>query len=88
VKSDYPIKNVLKKPDLAGRMVAWFVELSELDITFSPRGAIKSQIIADFLLELKTPAEENKEQPWTLSVDGASNIRGSGAGVVLEGPDK
>jgi hypothetical protein len=30
---------------------------------------------------------ENSEQPWTLSVDGASNIRGSGAGVVLEGPD-
>jgi ribonuclease HI len=39
------------------------------------------------LLELTTPAEENNEQPWTLSVDGASNIRGSGAGVVLEGPD-
>ncbi|KAK2416882.1 protein NYNRIN [Trifolium repens] len=66
-------------------MVAWSVELSEFDITFSPRGAIKSQILADFLLELTTPAEENSEQPWTLSVDGASNIRGSGAGVELEG---
>jgi ribonuclease HI len=39
------------------------------------------------LLELTTPAEENSEQPWTLSVDGASNIKGSAAGVVLEGPD-
>ncbi|WJX67579.1 hypothetical protein P8452_52035 [Trifolium repens] len=68
-------------------MVAWSVELSEFDITFSPRGGIKSQILSDFLLELTTPAEENSEQPWTLSVDGASNIRGSGAGVVLEGPD-
>ncbi|WJX58397.1 hypothetical protein P8452_43858 [Trifolium repens] len=87
VKTDYPIKNVLRKPDLAGRMVAWSVELSEFDVTFSPRGAIKSQILADFLLELTTPAEENSEQPWTLSVDGASNIKGSGAGVVLEGPD-
>jgi hypothetical protein len=28
VKTDYPIKNVLRKPDLAGRMVAWSVELS------------------------------------------------------------
>ncbi|WJX63867.1 hypothetical protein P8452_48702 [Trifolium repens] len=87
VKTDYPIKNVLRKPDLAGRMVAWSVELSEFDITFSPRGAIKSQILADFVLELTTPAEESTEQPWTLSVDGASNIRGSGAGIVLEGPD-
>jgi hypothetical protein len=87
VKTDYPIKKVLRKPDLAGRMVAWAVELSEFDITFSPRGAIKSQILADFILELSTPPKENNEQPWTLSVDGASNIRGSGAGVVLEGPD-
>jgi hypothetical protein len=87
MKTDYPIKNVMKKPDLAGRMVAWSVELSEFDITFSQRGAIKSQILADFLLELTAPPEEGKEQPWTLSVDGASNVRGSRAGVVLEGPD-
>ncbi|GAU22916.1 hypothetical protein TSUD_326890 [Trifolium subterraneum] len=26
-------------------------------------------------------------QPWTLSVDGSSNLRSSGAGVVLEGPE-
>jgi hypothetical protein len=39
VKTDHPIKQVLKKPDLAGRMVAWSIELSEFDITFSPREA-------------------------------------------------
>ncbi|MCI52723.1 gag-pol polyprotein, partial [Trifolium medium] len=33
-----------------------------------------------------TPPGEDTTLPWTLSVDGASNIRGSGAGVVLEGP--
>ncbi|KAK2427613.1 hypothetical protein QL285_026181 [Trifolium repens] len=87
VKTDYPIKQVLKKPDLAGRMVAWSIELSEFDMTFSPRGAIKSQILADFVLEMTSPPEEEGNLPWTLSVDGASNIRGSGAGVVLEGPD-
>ncbi|PNY16673.1 hypothetical protein L195_g013398, partial [Trifolium pratense] len=87
VKTDFPIKNVLRKPDLAGRMVAWSVELSEFDITFSPRGAIMSQILAYFVLEMSTPPGMEKEQPWTLTVDGASNIKGSGAGVVLEGPD-
>jgi hypothetical protein len=55
VKTDYPIKNVLRKPDLAGRMVAWSVELSEFDITFSPRGAIKSQILADFCWSSRRP---------------------------------
>jgi hypothetical protein len=55
VKTDYPIKNILRKPYLAGKMVAWSVELLLFDITFSPRGAIKSQILADFLLELTAP---------------------------------
>ncbi|PNY11290.1 gag-pol polyprotein [Trifolium pratense] len=87
VRADYPIKNVLRNPDLAGRMVAWSVELSEFDLTFSPRGAIKSQMLADFVLEMSPPPAAEKTSPWTLSVDGASNIRGSGAGVVLEGPD-
>jgi ribonuclease HI len=36
---------------------------------------------------MTSPPEEEGKLPWTLSVDGASNIRGSGAGVILEGPD-
>ncbi|GAU38036.1 hypothetical protein TSUD_274380 [Trifolium subterraneum] len=87
VKTDYPIKNVLRMPDLAGRMVAWSVELSEFDITYMPRGAIKSQALADFVLELTNPPSESEPQPWTLYVDGSSNLRCSGAGVVLEGPE-
>jgi hypothetical protein len=87
IKTDYPIKQVLRKPDLAGRMVAWSIELSEYDIIFSPRGSIKSQVLADFVLELTTPSQEASAEPWILSVDGASNLRGSGARVVLEGPD-
>jgi hypothetical protein len=55
VKADYPIKQVLKEPDLVGRMVAWSIELSEFDVTFSPRGSIKSQVLADFVLEMTSP---------------------------------
>src|SRR6266487_4643013 len=50
VKTDHPIKHVLKKPNLARRMVVWAVELSEYDITFVPRDNIKLQILADFIL--------------------------------------
>ncbi|MCH91940.1 gag-pol polyprotein, partial [Trifolium medium] len=87
VKTDFPIKNVLRKPDLAGRIVAWSMELSEFELTFSPRGAIKSHMLADFVLEMSTSPGEDTTLPWTLSVDGASNIRGSEAGVILEGPN-
>ncbi|MCI75591.1 hypothetical protein A2U01_0096860, partial [Trifolium medium] len=46
---------------------------------YVPRGAIKSQVLADFVLELTNPPNESKPRPWTLSVDGSSNLRGSGA---------
>ncbi|MCI70845.1 hypothetical protein A2U01_0092108, partial [Trifolium medium] len=39
-------------------MVAWSVELSEFDITFVPRGCIKAQVLADFVVELSAPAGE------------------------------
>ncbi|MCI58156.1 putative gag-pol polyprotein, partial [Trifolium medium] len=42
-----------------GRMVAWSVELSEFDITYVPRGPIKSQVLTDFVLELTNPPNEN-----------------------------
>jgi len=32
VKTDYPIKQVLQKPELARRMMAWAEELSEFDL--------------------------------------------------------
>ncbi|MCH90339.1 gag-pol polyprotein, partial [Trifolium medium] len=56
-------------------------------ITPSNRGSIKSQVLDDFVVELSGPPDKIDSQPWTLSVDGSSNLRGSGAGVVLEGPD-
>ncbi|RDX83584.1 Retrovirus-related Pol polyprotein from transposon 17.6, partial [Mucuna pruriens] len=37
VRTDLPIHQVLRKPDLAGRMVAWSVQLSEFDISFERR---------------------------------------------------
>ncbi|RDX76976.1 rnhA, partial [Mucuna pruriens] len=39
VRMDLPIRQVLRKPDLAGRMVAWSVQLLEFDISFERRGS-------------------------------------------------
>nr|KYP70557.1 hypothetical protein KK1_009777 [Cajanus cajan] len=82
------IRQVLQKPNLAGRMMKWSVKLSEFSIKYEPRGAIKAQALADFLMELTPPVEEGivGETQWILSVDGASNLGESGAGIVLEGP--
>ena len=52
VMTNLPIQKVLQKPDVAGRMVRWTVELSEFDIQYEPRGSIKGQVYADFVAEL------------------------------------
>jgi ribonuclease HI len=44
-------------------------------------------VLADFVVELASPVEEQPPFVWLLSVDGSSNLKGSGAGVILEGPD-
>nr|KYP43116.1 Retrovirus-related Pol polyprotein from transposon 17.6 [Cajanus cajan] len=85
VHTDCPIAKVLGKPELAGRMMAWSIELSQFDITFKPRGPIKAQCLADFVNELHRHGQF-EEHWWTLHVDGSSNNQGSGEGVILEGP--
>jgi len=83
VRIDYTISKILRKLELASRMVAWSVELSEFGIKYEPRGAIKAQSLADFIIQL--PAITQQEV-WTLHVDCSSYKKGSGAGIVLKGP--
>ncbi|XP_068486563.1 uncharacterized protein [Phaseolus vulgaris] len=89
VMSDLAIRKVLQKSDVAGRMVRWAVELYEFDVQYEPRGPIKGQIYADFVVELSLAAthQEGASFKWVLSVDGSSNQQGSGVGVILEGPN-
>nr|XP_025665276.1 uncharacterized protein LOC112763957 [Arachis hypogaea] len=82
VRTDQAVKQVLQKPDLAGRMLAWSIELSQFQIKFEPRYAIKAQAMADFIAEM-TPGNSTPES-WKLHVDGSSNVTSGGAGVILE----
>ena len=71
----------------------WAIELSEFDIRYKPKTTIKGQVLADFVMEF-TSAEPAKNAQtvndlsiWKLSVDGASNAQGSGAGLILTSPE-
>ncbi|GAV68133.1 RVT_3 domain-containing protein [Cephalotus follicularis] len=93
VLTEKPLRQVLAKPDMSGRLVKWSIELDEYDAKFETRPAIKSQVLADFVGD-NTLTECMKEDPsknemglWKLSVDGSSCIFGSGAGLVLTSPD-
>ncbi|GJZ92445.1 reverse transcriptase domain-containing protein [Tanacetum coccineum] len=96
---DQPLKQILNKAQASGKLAKYSVELGAYNITYELRNAIKGQDLADFLLEapVGTPTEEffllpakvqNKDgvEKWTLFMDGASNSKGSGDGLVLISP--
>ncbi|MCI66950.1 maturase K, partial [Trifolium medium] len=66
-------------------MLKWSLELSEFDIRYESRKALKAQVLADFVAEMTSPASSNDEaDKWTIFVDGASGPTGAGAGIILE----
>nr|CAN71017.1 hypothetical protein VITISV_008564 [Vitis vinifera] len=90
VLTDQPLRNILHKPDLTGRMLQWAIELSEYGIEFQPRLSMKGQVMADFVLEYSRKPIQRKEPSekewWTLRVDGASWSSGSGVRLLLQSP--
>jgi len=91
VLTEYPLKKVLQKPDLSGRLVNWAVELGEFDLEFYLRTTIKAQVLADFIAEfsnLPESQETPEQETWIAYVDGSSMKSRSGAGVALITPDK
>ncbi|KAI5355931.1 hypothetical protein L3X38_008826 [Prunus dulcis] len=55
VLTNQPLRQVLQKPEISGRLIKWAIELGEFDIQFIPRPAEKGQAVADFIFEL-TPS--------------------------------
>ncbi|GAU32556.1 hypothetical protein TSUD_218140 [Trifolium subterraneum] len=52
VRTDQPIKSLLVRPDMTDRMLKWSLELSEFDIRYQSRKALKDQVLADFVAEM------------------------------------
>ncbi|XP_062103751.1 uncharacterized protein LOC133814858 [Humulus lupulus] len=94
VYTDYPLKQILSKSDLFGRMSKWAIDLDTYDIRFSPQKVKKGQVLVDFLVEIQSFTPETapellnseKEWMWTMHTDGASNSQRAGIGIVLEAP--
>nr|AAU90124.1 putative polyprotein [Oryza sativa Japonica Group] len=99
VVTSYPLGQILHNREGTGRVVRWAIELSEFDLHFEPRHAIKSQALADFVAEW-TPAPEPVSAPeassgpsqlphtayWVMQFDGSLSLQGAGAGVTLTSP--
>nr|CAE03705.3 OSJNBb0034G17.13 [Oryza sativa Japonica Group] len=100
VVTSYPLGQILHNREGTGRVVKWAIELSEFDLHFEPRHAIKSQALANFVAEW-TPAPEPISVPetssgpsqlpptayWVMQFDGSLSLQGAGAGVTLTSPN-
>ena len=72
-----------------GRIAKWAIELLPFDITYKPRRAIKSQVLADFVAEwtkAELPKEYSSYSNWIMYFDGSKMLAGLGAGVILTSP--
>ena len=51
VVMSFPLGEVIHSEDTTGRTAKWALELMDQGITYAPRIAIKSQVLADFITE-------------------------------------
>nr|ABA93980.1 retrotransposon protein, putative, Ty3-gypsy subclass [Oryza sativa Japonica Group] len=90
VVSSFPLGEVKRNKDVVGRIAKWVVELSQFDVHFVPRTAIKSQVLADFVADWTMPDNKLDNQvdneTWTMAFDGALNSQGAGARFILTSP--
>uniref|UniRef100_A0A2N9ESE1 Uncharacterized protein n=1 Tax=Fagus sylvatica TaxID=28930 RepID=A0A2N9ESE1_FAGSY len=91
VLTNHPLRKAMNKPDAAGRLIQWAVELSEFDIEYHPRQAIKAQALADFIAEFTVnedePSEEKPDEEWEIEIDGSSVKGAGGVGIVFKTPE-
>ena len=71
VLTDQPLKRAMSSPEAAGRMALWAIELSEFDVQYHPRTAVKGQIVADFIVEYTQSKDKGVEgqRLWSIHTE-------------------
>jgi hypothetical protein len=89
VVSSFPLGEIIQSREASGRITKWAVELMGETLSFAPRKAIKSQILADFLAkwtDTQLPTSPIQAELWTMYFDGSLMKTGGGAGLLFISP--
>jgi ribonuclease HI len=89
VVSSFPLGEIIQCREASGRIAKWAVEIMGETISFAPRKAIKSQVLADFVAEWvdsQLPAASIQPELWTMFFDGSLMKTGADAGLLFISP--
>ncbi|KAM2181844.1 hypothetical protein ACFX1Q_032409 [Malus domestica] len=81
VLTNHPLRQILQSFDTSGQMIKWAIALDEFDISYQPKPAEKSQVVADFIADftyhvdivstpkevVSLPSEAQKIEPTALA---------------------
>src|SRR4051812_41143745 len=84
-----PLADIMGSRDATGRVAKWAIEIASHNIQYEPRTTIKSQALADFLVDWAetqyTPPAPGSDH-WRMHFDGSKMKSGLGASIVLTSP--
>nr|CAB3503789.1 unnamed protein product [Digitaria exilis] len=89
VVSSFPLGEIIQNREVSGRISKWSTELMGETLTYAPRKAIKSQILADFIAEwtdTQLPPSKSSLDCWEMYFDGSVMKTGAGAGLLFISP--
>jgi hypothetical protein len=94
VITNQPLNDLFANKEASTRIIKWGVELSEYTVDFKRRSTIKSQVLADFVVDWTSPTHNPGEEiltPWVVQCDGSwchkgvriSTVETTPTGVVI-----
>jgi ribonuclease HI len=89
VVSSFPLGEIIQCQEASDRIAKWAVEIMGETISFAPRKAIKSQVLADFVakwVDTQLLAALIQPELWTMFFDGSLMKTGAGAGLLFISP--
>jgi hypothetical protein len=90
VVSYHPLAWVLQSKEATEGITQWVVQIGQYDVEFIPRRAIKSQALADFIVEwTDSDVRGISDLPnhWVMYFDGSYTLKGAGASIMLIPPE-
>jgi ribonuclease HI len=90
VLTDQPLNDLFINKEASPRIAKWATELSEHTIDFGKRSTIKSQVLADFIVDWTSPrsvtTDEESVPVWEIRCDGAWGRKGAGIAAIITSP--